>query len=442
MDIQRINFHHRKDDSLNSSSFELPNPSCGNFSSQQAFNTGFPFQTSLLDCSPRHYAATSSDMSLPSERGSPQPGFVYPNRSAIAPNCVGSTPSAFYAAERLMGFPPLEHHFGTPPMLSKLPGIHLEASTNSPSESYIWVDTGKQSDFGPKSRDALESVAKFPLQENITSGFSDNTKRFPCGDHQEIELQSLLQSNQSNGYSTLDSRHSYSPRGIHDPCVGYNLSNASVGKPSFQSATRKQLAKTSVGLPATPTGTSSGTSVPNKTRIRWTPDLHERFVECVNRLGGAEKATPKGILNLMNSDGLTIYHVKSHLQKYRIAKHMPESSEGKFEKRASVNDMRQLDPKTGMQITEALQLQLDVQRCLHEQLEIQRNLQLRIEAQSRKLKQMFEQQLKANANLTESQNLEDLFPDEQPLSLDDDDNVQILNVEDGSQNTNFPSKIS
>jgi len=33
---------------------------------------------------------------------------------------------------------------------------------------------------------------------------------------------------------------------------------------------------------------SNGSVVSSKTRIRWTQELHEKFVECVNRLGGAE----------------------------------------------------------------------------------------------------------------------------------------------------------
>ncbi|XP_039131273.1 myb family transcription factor PHL5-like isoform X1 [Dioscorea cayenensis subsp. rotundata] len=165
---------------------------------------------------------------------------------------------------------------------------------------------------------------------------------------------------------------------------------------------------------------SPGKSNTNKTRIRWTQDLHEKFVEAVNRLGGAEKATPKGILKLMSSDGLTIYHIKSHLQKYRIAKYIPEAVAGKSGRRASMNDSQHLDPKCALEITEALRLQLDVQRSLHEQLEIQKNLQMRIEAQGKKLQQMFEQQLKTNINLVEPLNFDILFSDEQPITLDGD----------------------
>ncbi|KAJ1423237.1 SANT/Myb domain [Sesbania bispinosa] len=219
-------------------------------------------------------------------------------------------------------------------------------------------------------------------------------------------------------------------------CGSYNLP---VSQLSFSSQQEKLSPAFSAGNVSTTSGNpaSNGSSVSSKTRIRWTQDLHEKFVECVNRLGGAEKATPKAILRLMESDGLTIFHVKSHLQKYRIAKYMPESTQGKSDKRTHVENV-QLDVKTGLQIREALQLQLDVQRRLHEQLEIQRKLQLRIEEQGKQLKMMFDQQQKTSNDLLNTQNLSNTANSDKPNSPKDVED----SISEGSGKSLFHSKIS
>ncbi|KAG6420888.1 hypothetical protein SASPL_117432 [Salvia splendens] len=174
---------------------------------------------------------------------------------------------------------------------------------------------------------------------------------------------------------------------------------------------------------------TTNANLASKHRLRWTHELHKQFVDAVAQLGGPDReslswlvivdrelgkigeflyiticwATPKGVLRVMGVQGLTIYHVKSHLQKYRLANYLPDSSsDGRFsldyvlwtkaEKKDSGDMFSGLDGSSGMQITEALKLQMEVQKRLHEQLEVQRQLQLRIEAQGKYLKKIIEEQ--------------------------------------------------
>ncbi|XP_020579352.1 myb-related protein 2-like [Phalaenopsis equestris] len=155
-----------------------------------------------------------------------------------------------------------------------------------------------------------------------------------------------------------------------------------------------------------------------KPRLKWTTELHERFVEAVNQLGGPEKATPKTVMRVMEVPGLTLYHLKSHLQKYRLSKNLHVMSNGcgamrnvighsvapdkTSEGETIVNNMNVgSHSNTVVKINEALQMQIEVQKRLNEQLEVQQHLQVRMEAQGKYLQSVLE---KAEITL-ENQNL-------------------------------------
>ncbi|KAJ0244522.1 Myb-related protein 2 [Hirschfeldia incana] len=144
-----------------------------------------------------------------------------------------------------------------------------------------------------------------------------------------------------------------------------------------------------------------------KPRLKWTSDLHERFIEAVNQLGGADKATPKTIMKVMGIPGLNLYHLKSHLQKYRLNKNLNGQANISLNKIGLMTMMEEKSPDAdeiqseslsiGPQpnknspISEALHMQIEVQRRLHEQIE--RHLQLKIEAQGKYLQSVLEKAL-------------------------------------------------
>ncbi|CAA0815478.1 Myb family transcription factor APL [Striga hermonthica] len=138
-----------------------------------------------------------------------------------------------------------------------------------------------------------------------------------------------------------------------------------------------------------------------KPRLRWTAELHQRFVDAVNHLGGPDKATPKSIMKVMEVKGLTLYHLKSHLQKFRLGKQPHKDFHNHSMKDAVSFELQRKNQSAPGLINPSMnEMQMEVNRRLHEQLE--RHLQLRIEAHGRYMQTILEKacQTLSNDNMT------------------------------------------
>ncbi|KAL0696395.1 hypothetical protein Bca4012_063575 [Brassica carinata] len=124
-------------------------------------------------------------------------------------------------------------------------------------------------------------------------------------------------------------------------------------------------------------------AVIQKPRMRWSPELHDCFLEAVKKLDGPEKATPKAVMKMMNVEGLTIYQVKSHLQSHTV-NGSSQNADGSTETVASTARdffLNQIQYNTfGTLVSE----------------QVQRSLQLRIEEHAKYLEKILDEQHKAS----------------------------------------------
>ncbi|KAK9186429.1 hypothetical protein WN943_026795 [Citrus x changshan-huyou] len=131
-------------------------------------------------------------------------------------------------------------------------------------------------------------------------------------------------------------------------------------KPPMGLSCKENYVSSAPPVDALSSHTSPASATAHKPRMRWTPELHECFVEAVNKLDGPEKKKTC-------------------------------SSEEKKATSSIESDGRK---KGSIQFTEALRMQIEVQKQLHEQLEVQRALQLRIEEHARYLEKIVAEQQK------------------------------------------------
>ncbi|KAL0346283.1 UNVERIFIED_CONTAM: Myb family transcription factor PHL5 [Sesamum radiatum] len=391
---------------------------------QDSDGFGCNYALEFPDCFPLSYAAQQGsvpmglfDQSAARDGGLQRQNFWLSNPSSPMISRIASPAPAFYATEVYMGLSQFDFQGNNTTCCSQ--------EFKNPNQSVPSYQQTRTGFFGDSSPETEPDIHLSPIMETQTSSGSEYIR--PEG---------------SYGNLFCNVRESDQILHLKKKLLG-DLDDENMGSPSIPFDANQDLGVSQslytshltnmqqFGMPpgCLPTTSSNNSGSPgaiplSKTRIRWTQIF-------------TIEATPKAILKLMETDGLTILHVKSHLQKYRNVKSGPESVEGRSEKKTSTNNVAQMDIETGMQLKEALQMQLDVQRHLREQLEIQRNLQMRIEEQAKQLKEMFDQQQRRIWNLKESTDSKSTCPNNFSSTVED---PEVLVSEGSDDDMLFPSR--
>ena len=211
-----------------------------------------PFHQGLLSSAPHHEQYRGS-----AGAGWPREEYAAPPRPAFAQSCVGSSTAAFYAAENLLG----TTQFDCAP-LGMFPAATTRTPFRSSAESELYLP--QEPSLMLRAADQSSSVRTYYVRPQRRDA-AELPLRAPAPQQQE--------------------------RAHHDGLFANTGASSSLPSQMEQHLPARSL----VSAPATVSHASGcavrpATPPASKTRIRWTQGLHERFVECVNQLGGANSA--------------------------------------------------------------------------------------------------------------------------------------------------------
>lgn len=189
---------------------------------------------------------------------------------------IGSPGSAFFATERYMGLPYYDYPDNNPNLCPEIPKTfddqipHLQQSVGE--TLYVDQSSLEQAKTGFASFESAARKAGSCTGDQYTSTVSEKSYS------ERDRIMQLKRKLFEDSYDTPEKRQASVPC---DGDSGISVSHNSYG---YQVTNMGQ----STGASGNAVLPCASTTISCKTRIRWSQDLHDRFVECVNRLGGSE----------------------------------------------------------------------------------------------------------------------------------------------------------